>query len=183
LVALLATISGALHLDGLIDAAEGLVVGPDGAARLAAMRQTVVGMPGVVAASLLLLASFAALGALDAPSRSPALFLAPTCGRASILAAYGFYPYARPESTLSSFLKAGATPKAMAAGISFAAIACMLVAGLGGFALLLLALGIMHLIARMALARIAGLTGDVQGAICETTQLAVLLAAPLAVRL
>jgi adenosylcobinamide-GDP ribazoletransferase len=182
LVALLAAITGALHLDGLIDTAEGLVVGPDRAARLDAMRQTVVGPTGVLAATLVLLGTFGALGALDPSSRGSALFLAPVCGRASILAAYGLYPYARAEGTLSSFLKAGATPRRMAAGLSLAAIACMLVAGLGGFALLVLGLGVMHVIARVALARVAGLTGDVHGAICETTQLAVLLAAPLALR-
>jgi len=182
IVAFLVAVTGALHLDGLIDTAEGLIVGPDGAARLAAMRQTVVGMPGVLAASLLLLATFGAIGALDPHVRAKALVLAPLCGRTCILAGYWLYPYGRREPSLSSFLKTGATSRRAAAGLSFAAAACLVVAAVGGIAVLVLALAAMHAIARIALTRVPGLTGDVQGAICETTQLTVLLAAPLALR-
>ena len=182
IVAFLVAVTGALHLDGLIDTAEGLIVGPDGAARLAAMRQTVVGMPGMLAASLLLLATFSALGALDQHVRAPALVLAPLCGRTCILAAYWLYPYGRMEPSLSSFLKTGATGPRAIAGLLFASAACMASAGIGGIALLAVALGAMHAVASIALSRVPGLTGDIHGAICEVAQLTVLLAAPLALR-
>lgn len=182
LVAFLVIVTGAFHLDGLIDSVDGLTAGPDAPARLAAMRLAVVGAPGAVAACIILLADFTALATLAGNVRPMALFLAPICGRTAILAAYRLYPYGRAEQTLSSHLKASATTTSALVGGAFAAAACLAVAGAGGLALLVLSLGVMHAIAAVALGRLPGLTGDVYGAICEVSQLVVLLAAPFALR-
>jgi adenosylcobinamide-GDP ribazoletransferase len=178
LIAFLAIITGAFHLDGLVDSVDGLSAGPDATARLAAMRMAVVGAPGAVAACIILLADFTALSALAGSARATALFIAPICGRTAILVAYRLYPYGRAERTLSAQLKAGATTTSALVGTAFAAAACLAVAGPWGGALLLLSLGVMHAIASLALSRLPGLTGDLYGAICEVSQLAVLLAAP-----
>jgi adenosylcobinamide-GDP ribazoletransferase len=173
LVAFLVIVTGAFHLDGLIDAVDGLTAGPD-----AAGRQAAAGTAGAVAACTILLADFAAISALPAGVRPVALFLAPLCGRTAILAAYRLYPYGRAEPTLSSHLKGSATTRSALVGCAFAAAACVAVAGPGGLGLLALSLGLMHVIATVALHRLPGLTGDVYGAICEVSQLAVWLAAP-----
>src|SRR5207245_2518148 len=52
LIALLVGVTGAFHLDGLIDSVDGLTTGPDPAHRLAAMRDAVAGSAGAVAACL-----------------------------------------------------------------------------------------------------------------------------------
>jgi adenosylcobinamide-GDP ribazoletransferase len=178
LIAFLAIITGAFHLDGLVDSVDGLSAGPDRSARLAAMRLAVVGAPGAVAACLVLLADFTALGALEGYARAVALFLAPLCGRTAILVAYRLYPYGRGEATLSARLKTGATTMSALVGGAVAAAVCLAVAGPWGLGLLLLSLGIMHAVAAFSLSRLPGLTGDIYGAICEISQLAVLLAAP-----
>jgi len=182
LVAFLVIVTGAFHLDGLIDSIDGLTAGPDSDGRLAAMRLAVVGVPGALAACIILLADYTALAALGDHVRPIALFLAPICGRTAILAAYRLYPYGRTESTLSAHLKESATTASTLVGCAFAAAACFAVAGTGGLALLVLSLGLMHGIASLSLSRLPGLTGDVYGAICEVSQLAVLLAAPFVLR-
>ena len=148
------------------------------AVRLAAMRQPVAGPPGAVSACIVLLAEFAALAALPNGARPVALFLAPLCGRTAILAAYRLYPYARIEPTLSLQLKRSATTTTALVGCALAAAACFGVAGPGGLMLLVLSLMLMHAIALVALSRLGGLTGDVYGAICEVSQLGILLTAP-----
>ena len=182
LIAFLVIVTGAFHLDGLIDSVDGLTAGPDATGRLAAMRQAVAGTPGAVAACTILLADFAALGALPADVRPFALFLAPLCGRTAILVAYRLYPYGRAEPTLSSQLKESATTASTLAGCAFAGAVCAAAASPGGLALLALSLGLMHGIATIALRRLPGLTGDIYGAICEVSQLAVWLAAPFVLR-
>jgi len=178
LLALLVVVTVAFHLDGLVDSIDGLTAGPNAAGRLAAMRQPVAGPPGAVSACLVLLAEFAALAALPNGARPLALFLAPLCGRTAILAAYRLYPYARIEPTLSLQLKRSATTTTALVGCAFAAAACFGVAGPGGLILLVLSLMLMHAIALVALSRLGGLTGDVYGAICEVSQLGILLTAP-----
>jgi len=75
LVAALVVMSGGLHLDGLIDAADGLTA-PGGAdERLRAMRQSTAGPAGAVAGVLALLGTFAAIAGLAPEARSVALFL------------------------------------------------------------------------------------------------------------
>jgi adenosylcobinamide-GDP ribazoletransferase len=178
LLTALVAASGALHLDGWIDAVDGLTAGDTPAARLAAMRQTVVGSTGVIAACLLLVTDYLALSGLDGAVRPPALFLAPLCGRTAILLAYHLYPYGRAESGLSGALKRGASRGRTLGGLAVAAALAGGAAGPGGLLALALALVLMHGLASLALTRVPGLTGDIYGAICEVVQLGVWLAAP-----
>jgi adenosylcobinamide-GDP ribazoletransferase len=182
LVLFLAAATGALHLDGLIDTADGLAAGPDVDARLAAMRQGVTGIPGAIVGCTTVIGLYVAFGALPPGLRTTALVLAPLCGRTAILVAYCLYPYGRSEPSLSRSLKQGATPARMAAGLAMAAAIAAGLAGVGGLALVVLSLLVMATVARLALRRLSGLTGDVHGAICEMSQMVALLAAPVALR-
>jgi adenosylcobinamide-GDP ribazoletransferase len=182
LVAALAAVTGALHLDGLIDSVDGLTAGPDGTARLAAMRESAAGTAGAAAACLLILASFVALGALDDGIRPRALLLAPLLGRAAIVYAYWRYPYGRAERTVSLMLKEGATTRRALVSLGATLVAAVAIGAWGGLILLVLVGAVTISIAGIAQRRLPGLTGDVCGAICETGQLAALLCAPIALR-
>ena len=72
-LAVLAALTGALHLDGLADSADGLGAGPDVTARLAAMRDPHIGVFGTVAVVLVLLIEYAALSSLAGTARAGAL--------------------------------------------------------------------------------------------------------------
>jgi adenosylcobinamide-GDP ribazoletransferase len=100
-------LSGALHLDGLVDSVDGLVAGPSTADRLAAMRESTAGTAGATAAVLTLLVAFVALGALDGPARTAALLLAPLCGRCAIVDGYCLFRFGRGEATLRLLLIVG----------------------------------------------------------------------------
>ncbi|HEY8450326.1 MAG TPA: adenosylcobinamide-GDP ribazoletransferase [Bacillota bacterium] len=93
-------ITGGLHLDGLMDTADGLAGGrsPDHVLRI--MRDSRVGAMGVVAGVLLLLWKFAAIGALLAhPPRDVAigLLLPPLWSRWALALAIIRWPYARTD--------------------------------------------------------------------------------------
>lgn len=176
----LVSATGAFHLDGLIDTVDGLVAGPTPAERLAAMRRSVAGVPGALAGCGMLLATFVVILNLPDPLRARALFLAPLCGRTTILTGYWLFPYGRPEAGVSRALKEGAsTPRVVTGG--GAALALAVAVGHGGGAMLLVGSVLAGAaIGLLVLRRLPGLTGDVHGAICELTQFGALLLAPTA---
>lgn len=94
IVAIWLALTGGLHLDGAMDAADGLAVG-DRARRLEVMRDSVTGAFGVMAAAIILLLKVAALSDLHS-FRPLALMGAAAWGRWGQVAAIAFYPYLRP---------------------------------------------------------------------------------------
>lgn len=95
-VALLALVTGALHLDGLADAADGLLGHHDRPRALAIMKDSRVGAMGLVMVVLVLMIKAAALGVLE-QNRALALILVPAYARCAMLAGIRRLPYARPE--------------------------------------------------------------------------------------
>jgi adenosylcobinamide-GDP ribazoletransferase len=176
-VAALVVVTGALHLDGLIDAVDGLSAAGSGPERLAAMHQPVVGNVGSLVGTAALLITFVAVGALPDAARFPALVIAPISGRAGIVLAYVAFPYGRADPGISLSLKQGATQSALFVALVSALLLASLTAGLPGIGLLLIALIAAYGWGRLAMTRLPGLTGDVYGAIGETSQVAVLLLA------
>jgi cobalamin 5'-phosphate synthase/cobalamin synthase len=170
--------TGAFHLDGLIDTVDGVVAGPDPDARLAAMRQSVAGVPGALAGCGMVFALYVAVLSLPSEMRFHALFLAPVCARTTILTGYRLFPYGRTEAGLSRALKDGATTKRAMLGTGLAIAITAATAAGGGVLLLAGSLAGAVALGIAACVRLRGLTGDVHGAICEIAQLGVLLSAP-----
>ncbi len=165
-------LTGGLHLDGLMDAADGLLGGQTAARRLEIMRDERVGAFGVLAAGLVLLTKYAALQ--TAPGAG--VVLAATTGRWMLTTAMARFPYARPQGlggmwhaqvTRRSWWAATAVTLAIALLWPEARLWAALAAGaLAGWWL-----------ARWASRRIPGLTGDVYGGLAELTESVVLVAA------
>lgn len=175
LLALWAGLTGLLHLDGFMDSCDGLLPPRDPARRLEIMKDSRVGAFGAIGVGLLLLVKFNALAALPVDYRVTGLIVIPVLARWAVTWAMVRYPLARREGT-SVFFSAGlGWPQVIVASAIAAATA---VAGLGWLGLLLggIAWLVMTLISALAMARIAGLTGDVYGAICESVETALLLA-------
>lgn len=177
-VVALVAISGGLHLDGVIDTADGLAAG-GGTAGLDAMREPGACTSGVAAGCLILFATYAALVAMPVLERSAALLLAVTGGRATILVSYHLFSYVRPEFGFSAALKREATRPRVLMGLLSAGLVAGGAAGLAGLVLLVSAIGLALLVGIPIGRRLGGLTGDVHGALCEVAQLATLAAAPL----
>lgn len=171
-LALWALLTGALHLDGLGDCADGLLGGhADAERRRAIMHDPHVGGAAVVAVVLVLIGKFSGLtAALDHGDLLP-LLLAPLLGRGAVLALMCALPYA----------SSGGIAEAITAHLPRQAgwLAVALVAGLALLvapAAFLLAALITWLIGHGALRRLGGASGDVYGAAIELVETAVLLA-------
>jgi adenosylcobinamide-GDP ribazoletransferase len=189
-VALLALLTGGLHLDGLADTADGLGSRRPAAEALAIMRRADVGPLGVVALVLLILVQVTALAAVPRGwPAAAALVLAVVTGRVAAVLATG-QPAARPGGL--GALVAGRTGPAGRAGRAVAGLALLgavipvglALGGLGGVLRGLIAAlaGLLAggLLAHTARRRLGGMTGDVFGAIIELSSAIVLLALVLA---
>jgi adenosylcobinamide-GDP ribazoletransferase len=178
LLAALVLLSGALHLDGLIDSADGLFDPGSAERRLEVMRESWAGPRGAAAALGILLLQFAALRSLP-DDRAAALLLAPMLGRWAIVQAYVSYPYARRTAGLSLALKSGASRTVgLAAGL-FALITTALLCWPLGPALLGFA-GLFTLsVGALARRRLGGMSGDVYGGLEQLVETSVLLAMPI----
>lgn len=171
-------LTGALHLDGFLDACDGLLGGFTPERRLEIMRDERVGAYALSGGILLLLIQFSALSALDG-ARLAALFLAPVLGRWGIALALIAYPYAR-SSGLGREIKDNARfPQAVLATI-FALLALLGATWLYSprpiLAVSITALITWLAVTRFTLKRIPGLTGDIYGAINLLVETSVLLA-------
>lgn len=175
LVALLAGLTGALHLDGVIDTADGLFAHGGRERRLEIMRDPRAGAFGVIAVVLLLLLKVAALGTISDEARPLALILAPGLGRWAIVLVTRLYPYARSEGMGRDFKDAVRWPHAALAG-TIAAAAAWLLGGVVGLGIWLFAGLAALLFGRWVAARLGGLTGDTYGATCELVEAGVLVA-------
>jgi adenosylcobinamide-GDP ribazoletransferase len=185
-VALLAVLTGGLHLDGLADTADGLGSRRPAAQALDIMRRSDVGPMGVAALVLVLLIQVAAIAAIArTPVAAAALVLAAVTGRVAVVVATGF-PAARPGGF--GALVAGRTPgpaRALTVAVLFGAIVLAGQLG-GGWALAIR--GVLAALAGLlagavlqfvAWRRLGGMTGDVFGAILEVAAATVLVACAL----
>jgi adenosylcobinamide-GDP ribazoletransferase len=169
-------ITGALHLDGLADLADGWIGGQGSMERaLEIMKDPRSGPAGVAVLVLLLLLKFAALEALIASGLDSAILLVPMIGRVALVASLIYLPYVRPEGLGASMARA--LPKDQARLVMLgSALLCLLfwgwvaflVAGACAFVFVVLRQGLMG--------RLGGVTGDGAGAICELLEAVALVA-------
>ncbi|MCL5999191.1 MAG: adenosylcobinamide-GDP ribazoletransferase [Chloroflexi bacterium] len=170
LVALWAAITGALHLDGFTDACDALFVPTNRERRLEILHDVHLGAFGAVGLGLLLITKTASVA--NTISFWPIL-LAPILGRWAIVYT-ATYPLARKEG-MGAMFRAGLTRREVIIATVLAALACI-ACGLFGVIAFALAFLAATGVARLAVAKIGGLTGDIYGTVCETVELAVLLA-------
>jgi adenosylcobinamide-GDP ribazoletransferase len=190
-VAALAYLTRAIHLDGLADTADGLGSGRIGEPALEVMKKSDIGPFGVVALMLALLLQVAALSTcLAVGDGVPALVLALVLSRAMLVRlGTSAFPAARSDG-LGSAMAGSVTTGLLAAGL---ALAVVLAAGgvavhlaLGGsdprwqtYVAALVGLLPALVLAETARNRFGGVTGDVYGACVETAFTGVLVAVAL----
>lgn len=163
---LLALLTGGLHLDGLADAADGVLGRLERERRLAVMREGQVGPFGVAAVALVLVLEQSALAQLAGPARPLAIVAACVLARWAMSLALWRFPYARPAGLGRAFkdglgLRDLALASAIAAAVVVAAVPDRAIAAVALVAALVLTLG------AFAARRLGGLTGDTYGALGE----------------
>jgi adenosylcobinamide-GDP ribazoletransferase len=180
-VAMTALLTRGLHLDGLADLADGLGSGRPAAEALTIMRRSDVGPFGVVTLVLMLLVQVTALA--QAPHQAYAVTVAAVTGRLALpWACRRGVPAARPEglgALVAGTVRLRDASVASLAVAGAAALAGLAVGGVGtavsGAVAVLAGPAVSWPLLRHAVRRLGGVTGDVLGALVETSATAALL--------
>jgi adenosylcobinamide-GDP ribazoletransferase len=176
LLAALILLTRALHIDGFMDACDGLFGGFTRERRLEILRDSHVGAFAVIGVVALLLLKWTALVGLPLDIRVGALVLFPCLSRWGILMVMDRYRYARTQGMGTSFQQ-GRMRKQMALGFVTALVASLLLAGVAGILLLATATAVAWGLGHWMAGLLGGLTGDTYGAVNEVAEVAVLLLA------
>ncbi len=153
-------VTGMLHLDGLVDSADGLLGHLPRERRLAVMAEPAIGAFGVATAVVVLLLRFSALASMQ-----PRLGLLAGlwCASRTVMAvAARAVPYARTEGLVSAF--AGGNWRPVALGGTAVAVALAALAGVSAVAAVAAAMAAATAVVVGARSRLGGVTGDVLGA-------------------
>ena len=165
LVAALAVITGAHHIDGLMDTCDALVAGKTRVQRLQIMVDTRVGAFGITAACLLLLTKYACLSSALSLS---ALLTFPLLSRWAITGLVLLFPAAKESGSFFA-LKDGAGWRGFAGATAIALAAAILFNGLLiGPLMMAVLFGLLYCLALLFQRLFGGLTGDCCGALIET---------------
>jgi adenosylcobinamide-phosphate synthase/adenosylcobinamide-GDP ribazoletransferase len=181
--------TGALHLDGLMDTADGILSHRPREQMLEIMKDSRVGAFGVIVCVLYLLLKCAMLQAFMILGETVMPAFVPVWSRWFMVAAIAYWPYARPNSGLGGLFRgvgrmqfAKATATALAASVLLAILAAFFSDSRSllfyvGAALFLAAPAALlgWWAARRMNRKLGGLTGDTYGALNELIELALLV--------
>jgi adenosylcobinamide-GDP ribazoletransferase len=173
-VAVLVMLTGALHLDGLGDCADGFFGGTTRERRLEIMRDSRVGAFGAVAIALILVGDVVVLGALPESRAAIALIGAAAASRLAMVVLIVWLPYVRPEG-LGRLVADGRRWRDLGIGAVAVAIPIAFDWRHGLIAVGLVALTALG-VGKLAERKVGGATGDVYGAVLELSQFAALAA-------
>lgn len=177
LLSLAATLiaTGALHEDGLADAADGLMGGATRARALEIMRDSRIGTYGTVALGMALAIKVAALTALPLDAACVGLIVAQALGRGAAVAVIATTGYARVGDAAASKFPAPVVNRrdGMVALVTLLAVLLAAGAALGMAALV--GLGVAALLGltfhRIYVAKLGGYTGDCLGGIQQLVEI------------
>jgi len=172
-VTVLVVVTGALHQDGLADCADGLGARGGTANRLAVMRDSAVGVFGVLALLAWGLLLVGALAGLDSTSALHALITAAATGRWSALLHGAVAPPARSDGLGAAF--AVSRSAFAVATVIAAAVALLTNPPLQGLATLAAGAVVATVVSLWARRSLGGRTGDTLGATVALTETVVCL--------
>ena len=175
LVALLALITGALHLDGLADVCDGLAARGSKERFLAVMKDSRVGAIGAVGLILALLLKYTALLAVPIFLKRPALLLVPALARFTQVVVMTGARSARSDGLGAALLSSITAAQRSLAAACIIPLAWLLghVAGVVALCLVTLwGIGVQRYFTR----RLGGINGDMVGFSSEIAELLALLA-------
>jgi len=167
--------TGALHLDGWMDLADGLGSQRGRERALEIMKDSRVGAMGVVAAIVLILLKAAAVHQLVVAGGTGFLVAAPMLARWTLLPAIRYFPYVR-ENGLGNGLRQGVTPSVLAVNGALVIAVIFVLAGMKGLIVALAVAASGWLFGKYIVRRLGGFTGDVYGAWIEAAETLALLA-------
>ena len=177
LIMTLVVITGAVHLDGLADAADALGAGGDRTRALEIMRDSGLGSFGTAAIFFVLALKIVAIASAVNAARAAALYLAPGLGRWAMVAVAYRLDYLRHTGAGAALLAGGGSRNfALASAIALAGAAVMGWFDSSHAVRACVVAAPLTLIARVFYRRwLGGVTGDLIGAAGEIVETAVLI--------
>ena len=170
-------LTGALHLDGLADTADGVGASLSGADQSAAMHDPRLGVFGGVALALDLALRISLLSALIVGPRFPfEAIAAGALGRAAAIVALGTTPYAGGASGTGAWTRGIGLGRCLAAAAAASAIGLVAVGWVFG-AMVIAGGATVALVRRSSRRHLGGMTGDTLGATAELSETLALVAA------
>jgi len=169
LIMVLVMITGGMHLDGLSDTADAFLSCRPKEKMLEIMRDPHIGVMGVLS---LICAIFLKIGLLSslAPEKAlTALILMCILSRWSCVLAMFLFPYARNEGKAKVFTS-GINLKIFLISTVIVFVSIFFIWQTKAIAALLTVAGFTYLIGRLSVKKINGITGDVLGAVIESTE-------------
>jgi adenosylcobinamide-GDP ribazoletransferase len=173
LVVLLIVLTAGLHLDGLADTFDALLSGKPKDEMLKIMRDSRIGVMGVLGLICILLLKISLIYSISAPLKAAALILMCVVSRWSMVFSIFLFPYARQEGKAKIFMQ-GMNIKIFVLSAISAVTFIFAVWGVKSLLLFLLAALCSYLTAKSISNKIGGITGDSIGAINELTEIIVL---------
>lgn len=173
LIAFWVAVSGGLHFDGFLDTCDGIFGGTNPEDRLNIMKDERIGAFALIGGILLICIKLTSLNDLS-NFRDQALLLAPIISRWGMSIAIVGLPYGRLDG-LGKDIKAYARKKEGIIATIFMLGFGILIAGLPGIFIIVVAFIFVMGSSRYIITKIPGLTGDCYGAINEMIEVLVLL--------
>ncbi|MBI2861109.1 MAG: adenosylcobinamide-GDP ribazoletransferase [Chloroflexi bacterium] len=177
LVASMAALTGAMHLDGFIDTCDGIAGHRTVEERWRIMHDSRAGGIGVAGVIILLLVKYASLSSVPPALMMASLVLMATVSRWGMTYAVFAYPYARPSGMGKAFKEGAGWPGFVIATLITVAVALALwpALGLSSLFALVAAWVVIVAVASYLKRKLSGLTGDTYGAINEIAEITVLV--------
>ena len=177
-VAATVILTGALHLDGLADTADGLGASLAGRDPIAAMSDPRAGVAGVAAIALDLLLKVSVVAAFVGAGGFPWVFVAAgALARGSVLALMVVLPYAGSDAGTGAWVRDSTARRPAVIGIVLALAIGALTAGPAVVTMLAAAALVCVLVGTWSARALGGMRGDTFGATAELTESFALVAA------
>lgn len=178
-VGLLVALTAGLHLDGLMDTADGLLSGQPQDRKLEIMKDSSVGAMGVIVLAVYLLLKVSLVSGLFWPDKYRILIIMPAVGRWAMVYTIAGYPYARSKPGLGSIFDQETGRRNLAWATIISLTASFLLLEWMGLLLFGIIFIIVYFFTKAVAASLGGHTGDTYGATGELAELAYLFLAVL----
>lgn len=166
-------VTGAVHLDGFADAADGLYGNKSKEKILEIMQDSRIGAMGAVGLICLLLFKFSLIAGMSKAVLGRALIIAPVISRWCMVFACYSSECARKESKAKFFIEY-ASKKEVISGVIFTVALCVFLLGLKGAFVFISVFVPVCLFSGYVKRKIGGITGDILGAVNEIAEAAAL---------
>jgi len=174
LVISLIILTGGIHMDGLADTADAFLSRKNKEEMLAIMRDSHIGVMGVLSLISIILLKIAFLSSINTPLKITSLLLMCVPSRWSMVFVMFLFPYARREGKAKVFIS-GINLKIFILSTIITLACVFAIWKIKGVLVFMVIAAVSYITGKFINRKIGGITGDTLGAINELTEIIILL--------